>query len=133
MSSRNKVKKLNKYKSSIEEQAHDKLGGRWKYEGTTIDYFIHNTYTPDFHRSCSSGRYYVEFIEVKGFFRPGDQKKYLSIRDQCEEMNIFFCFIFANPNKPVRKGAKLTMGQWATNHDIPWWALNEDFRELRNG
>jgi len=49
-------------------------------------------------------------IEAKGYFRVGDTQKYTSIRDSIGDWELVF--VLSDPNKKVRKGNKITMGQW---------------------
>ena len=112
-----------KYRSKLEKRVGDTLGPDWLYEGARILYQQPRAYTPDFIR----GRTY---LEVKGFFRSGDQSKYLAIGRECKRLGYRFVFVFQYPNKPVRKKAKLTMSQWAEKHDIEWTTIDEVGRYL---
>lgn len=94
-----------RYRSKLEGKVALLLGEEWEYEKVRVDYTMHRKYTPDF----TKGDIYVE---VKGFFRPGDQAKYIAIKEALDEEGKELVFIFSNPNKPVRKGAKLTHGKW---------------------
>lgn len=82
-----------------------------------MPYTMERKYTPDF----TQGKLHVE---VKGFFRPGDQAKYLAIRDSLPDEEELV-FIFANPNKPVRKGAKLTHKKWCEKHGFRYYSIND--------
>lgn len=106
---------MGKYRSPLEKRlAHSHLK-EWDYEPFQIGYYIYSNYTPDFVQGNVC-------IEVKGFFRQGDTKKYLAIDHELRtSWDSRLVFIFSNPNKPIRKGTKLTMGQWADKHDIPWY------------
>ena len=74
-------------------------------------------YKPDF---CKGG----VLIEVKGYFRPGDQAKYLAVIDSLDD-DKELVFVFANPDKKVRKGAKSTMADWCDRHGIRYFSINE--------
>ena len=113
---------MNKYRSKLEGIVAKKLP-QAKYEPFNLDYWQKKTYTPDF----VIGR---NLIEVKGFFRPGDQAKYKAINEQCQENGDTFIFLFSHPNKPVRRGAKLTMSGWAEKNNIPWFGL-DDVKRLK--
>lgn len=91
------------------------LGGDWEYESERVDYVMHRKYTPDFTQGDTH-------IEVKGFFRPGDQAKYKAIKEVLDEQGKKLVFIFSNPNKPVRKGAKLTHGKWCERNGIEYYS-----------
>jgi hypothetical protein len=61
-------------------------------------------------------------VECKGFFREGDTLKYKSIRD-CLEEDQELVFLLSDPNKKVRKGAKMTMGQWCDKEGLKHFTL----------
>ena len=94
-----------------------RLGKEWEYEAVQVDYVLEKTYLGDFIKGNT-------IIEVKGFFRPGDQAKYLAVRDSCEEEGYELIFILSHPDKPVRRKAKLTMSQWCDKHNIRWYNLD---------
>jgi hypothetical protein len=97
-----------KYKSKLELKVSEILGNRWTYEEWKIPYIMEREYTPDFTR----GKIH---IEVKGVFRPGDTLKYRSIQQHMPEGEELV-FVLSNPNKKVRKGSKITMGEWCTKN-----------------
>lgn len=107
-----------KYRSKLEGKVGKLLGADWEYEGRKIPYVVNRHYTPDFHRGN-------EVIEVKGFFRPGDQMKYLAVRDTILDEGKRLIFVFPNPHKPVRKGAKLTHAGWCEKHGIEYCSVAE--------
>ena len=78
---------------------------------------MRRTYSPDF----TKGKIH---IEVKGVFRPGDISKYLAIKASMHPKEELV-FVFSNPNKKVRKGAKLSMGQWAEKNGFRWFGVND--------
>lgn len=102
-----------KYRSRLEKKVAKNLSKEWKYEQDRIRYFISKAYIPDF----SKGN---EHIEVKGYFRCGDIQKYKAINEEMRRQGQRFSFILQNPNKKVRKGAKLTMAGWCDKNNIPW-------------
>lgn len=106
-----KAKPTKQYRSKLEHKVALLLGEEWKYESGKIPYTMYRNYTPDFTKGN-------KLIEVKGFFRPGDQAKYLAIRDSIRIDGKELIFIFPNPNKPVRRGAKLTHKVWCEKNDI---------------
>jgi hypothetical protein len=100
-----------KYRSKLEKRVAASLGTSWEYESHSVDYIVEHTYTPDFTKGDIH-------IEVKGFWRPNDLKKYLSINKVLRSEGQELFFIFSNPSKPQRRGAKMTMGQWCDKHSI---------------
>lgn len=111
------------YKSWLEYDLQSALGDDFKYEAESLDYTITSLYTPDF-------VYGNVWVEVKGFFRSGDQRKYLAIAEELQDHGKELVFIFSNPHKAVRKGAKLTMAGWAEKHGLQWFNQS-DTGELR--
>ena len=106
-----------KYRSKLEGKVARLLGAKWKYEARKIPYVMHRNYTADFIDEEDI------VLEVKGFFRPGDQAKYIAVRDAVAKEGKQFVFCFSDPNKPVRRGAKLTHGLWCEKHDIPYTSV----------
>jgi len=100
------------YRSKFEKQVAKKLH-KADYEPYSLPFVTHHTYTPDF---VDGNKVY----EAKGFFRTGDIKKYLAIRDELINQGKEFIFVLQVPNKPVRKGAKLTMAKWCEKNNIQW-------------
>jgi len=92
-------------------------------EPFTVPYIISRSYRPDF--VDPSGLY---LIECKGYFRDGDTKKYTSIRDSLPEGQELI-FVLMQPNKKIRKGAKMTMSQWCDKEGILWYNI-ETLQEL---
>ena len=110
------------YRSSFEEYVGDTLvPAGFSYEPYKLTYWMPGNYTPDFVLGDI-------LVECKGWFRPGDQKKYLAIRDALEGSQELV-FLLQYPNKRVRKGAKMTMGDWCDKNDIPWFATPEEVAE----
>ena len=101
----NRRSKRSKFRSTFEEDV-SKILKEFNYEPFTIPYTIARSYRPDF--VDVSGLY---LIECKGYFRDGDTKKYTSIRDSLPEGQELI-FVLMQPNKKIRKGAKMTMSQW---------------------
>lgn len=117
-----------KFRSKLEGKVHLLLGEDWEYEADKIPYIVNRKYVTDF----TKGR---RVLEVKGFFRPGDQAKYLAVRDALLAERKELIFVFSNPNKPVRKGAKLTHGLWCEKNDIRYTSvagLKDFLREIEN-
>ena len=118
----NRRSKRSKFRSTFEEDV-SKILKEFNYEPFTIPYTISRSYRPDF--VDASGLY---LIECKGYFRDGDTKKYTSIRDSLPEGQELI-FVLMQPNKRIRKGAKMTMAQWCDKEKILWYNI-ETLQEL---
>ena len=113
----NRRSKRSKFRSTFEEDV-SKILQEFNYEPFTIAYTIARSYRPDF--VDVSGLY---LIECKGYFRDGDTKKYTSIRDSLPEGQELI-FVLMQPNKKIRKGAKMTMAQWCDKEGILWYNID---------
>lgn len=102
------------YRSPMEHRLHNGLLKHCDYEPFNVPYRVERKYNPDFVPKDSN-----ILIEVKGFFREGDTAKYKAIRDCLPEYELVF--VFSDPNKKVRKGAKLTMSKWAEKEGLRWY------------
>lgn len=105
-----------KYRSKFEENVAGKLDDAWEYEKHRFPYTTHRVYVPDF-------VYEDTWIEVKGYFRAGDVAKYKAVAKSNPDKRLIF--VFSNPAKKVRKGAKLSMGEWALNNGWEYTTLSE--------
>jgi len=114
--------KKSPFRSTFEEDV-AKILKEFNYEPFTVPYTISRSYRPDF--VDTSGLY---LIECKGYFRDGDTKKYTSIRDSLPEGQELI-FVLMQPNKRIRKGAKMTMAQWCDKEKILWYNI-ETLQEL---
>ena len=123
------------YRSGVEESLGDTLVPAGAlYEPYKIPYWMPGNYTPDF--VFEHGEYYQILVEAKGWFRPGDTKKYKAIREACmaggrREL----VFILQYPHKKVRKGSKLTMAQWCEKEGLRWFHkdnLSELIEDIAN-
>jgi hypothetical protein len=100
------------------------LGDQWLYEPYRLPYIIKKKYIPDFvHEEAGV------LVECKGFFRVGDTQKYTSIRDGMPEWKLVF--VFTNPKKKLRKGSKMTLGEWCDKEGFPYFteAQAEELKE----
>ena len=114
--------KKSTFRSTFEEDVSKILKG-FDYEPFTIPYTIERSYRPDFVHSASG-----VLVECKGYFRDGDTKKYTSIRDSLpREQELVF--VLMQPNKKIRKGAKMTMWEWCDKERILWYNI-ETLQEL---
>ena len=107
--------KKSAFRSTFEEDV-AKILQEFDYEPFTIPYTISRSYRPDF--VDASGLY---LIECKGYFRDGDQGQ----PPRGQEL----IFVLMQPNKRIRKGAKMTMAQWCDKEKILWYNI-ETLQEL---
>ena len=112
------------FRSGLEERMCKALGDQWLYEPYRLPYIIKKKYIPDFvHEEAGV------LVECKGFFRVGDTQKYTSIRDGMPEWKLVF--VFTNPKKKLRKGSKMTLGEWCDKEGFPYFteAQAEELKE----
>jgi hypothetical protein len=114
--------KKSRFRSTFEDDV-SKVLKEFDYEPFTVPYTISRSYRPDF--VDSSG---LSLVECKGYFRDGDTKKYTSIRDSLPEGQELI-FVLMQPNKKIRKGAKMTMSEWCDKENILWYTI-ETLQEL---
>lgn len=109
--------KIPKKRSGFEDRVSVVLeDSGFEYEPLKLSYFTTSTYTPDW----AMGNV---LVEAKGWFRPGDTKKYKRINDSIVDCGLYeLVFLLQYPDKPVRKGAKLTMSGWCNKHKIRWFS-----------
>jgi len=103
-------KNYGRYRSGLEQKFAEALPRKFMaYEPFDMPYTVHRHYKPDF--------VYKDWmlVECKGFFRAGDTMKYKSVRD-CIDGELIF--VLSDPNKKVRKGSKMTMGQWCEKENM---------------
>ena len=114
----------NQYRSGLEATFAKILPKRqFSYEPYNVPYVMYRNYKPDYvHKKTGI------MIECKGFFRAGDTMKYKSIRDSSDKELIF---LLSDPNKKIRKGAKMTMGQWCDKENFKFFTKAET-KELVN-
>lgn len=116
-----KTTKTNKngiYRSGLEKTfAKEAPRGFFDYEPYRIPYVIHRQYCPDFVHEPTGA-----MIECKGFFRVGDTQKYKAIRDTIDRELIF---VFSDPNKKLRKGSKMTLGQWCEKEGLAYFTVSQ--------
>lgn len=108
-----------KFRSGFERTLNAQLensGVVFSYESLKLPYTVNHVYLPDFLVVTGAGKTIV--IEAKGRFMPGDQGKMLAVKSQHPDIDLRF--VFMDANLPVRKGAKVTHGGWATKHGFPW-------------
>jgi len=109
-----------KYRNNFEADIGDKLVD-WNYEPYHIPYVTKRKYIPDFTKGNI-------LVEAKGYFRVGDTQKYKAIRDSLFSQELVF--VLTNADKKVRKGSKITMGEWCEKEGFKWFTL-ETLKELK--
>lgn len=114
--------KKSRFRSTFEQDV-AKILQDFDYEPFTVPYTISRSYRPDFVHPVSG-----VLVECKGFFREGDTKKYTSIRDSLPSGQELV-FVLMQPNKKIRKGAKMTMAEWCDKEGILWYTI-ETLEEL---
>jgi hypothetical protein len=114
--------KRSRFRSTFEQDV-AKVLQDFDYEPFTVPYTISRSYRPDFVHAASG-----VLVECKGFFREGDTKKYTSIRDSLPDGQELV-FVLMQPNKKIRKGAKMTMAEWCDKEGILWYNI-ETLEEL---
>ena len=96
-----------------------------EYETHTIPYTVSRNYIPDFVCSFPNGR--VVYIECKGWFRPEDRTKMLSVKRNNPGLDIRL--VFSHDNK-LNKTSKTRYSDWCRKNnfdfvvgEIPkdWW------------
>jgi|TARA_R100000541_G_scaffold3581_1_gene10842 hypothetical protein len=113
---KNIIKYRNKFEANIGEKLDD-----WSYEPYHIPYVTKRKYIPDFTKGNI-------LVEAKGYFRVGDTQKYKAIRDSLFSQELVF--VLTNASKKVRKGSKITMGEWCEKEGFKWFTL-DTLKELK--
>ena len=98
---------------------------RYLYEPYDVPYVMHRKYKPDFVDKKTG-----DYIETKGFFRTGDTQKYTSIRDSIKPIKLIF--VLSDPDKKLRKGAKMTIGQWCDKEGFEFYTVDEYMSHVIN-
>ena len=105
------------YRSGLEKTFAELIPPKtMQYEPYPVPYTMYRDYTPHFVFDDWL------FVECKGFFRQGDTLKYKSIRDSLDYEELVF--VLSDPNKKIRKGAKMTMGQWCEKEDLKFYTVS---------
>ena len=106
-----------KFRSGLESAFSERVGTEdFLYEPYRLPYTIHKKYIPDFIDKRTGA-----MIECKGFFRVGDTQKYKAIRD--ERGMPLLIFVFSDSNKKLRKGSKMTLGEWCDKEGIAHFTM----------
>ena len=114
--SRQRKKKIPKYKSRFEESIGALLGERAEYEPDKLKFIQpakNRNYCPDF-KILATG----DYIEAKGRFTFQDMDKMLWVKEQHPDKK--FYLLFMNAKSKIRKGSPTTYGDWATKKGFIW-------------
>lgn len=108
-----------KYRSGLEKKFAESLPRKlMEYEPFDVAYVTYRKYKPDFVYKDKL------LVECKGFFREGDTQKYKAIRECIAGIaGMELIFVLSDPHKKVRKGGKLTMGQWCDKEGFKHYTL----------
>ena len=110
-------KKTGQYKSRAEDLVAKQLRRRRvkaMYEDTELEYIVIRKYIPDF-TVTHNGR--TIFVEVKGYLRPEDRGKMISVK-KCNP-NHDIRLVFMADNK-LNKKSNSRYSDWATRHGFPY-------------
>jgi hypothetical protein len=98
------------YRSKFEAKVAENMGFQgvlFEYEGDTFEYTITKKYKCDF--KLPNGI----FVECKGFFKPEDRTKHLSVRETNPELDIRFLF---QSNGKLNKASNMRYSDWCDRH-----------------
>jgi hypothetical protein len=102
---------------------------RVEYEVEKLAYVVpasHHKYTVDFKIGPKS------YIEVKGYLKASERKKYVLVRDQNPDIKLRFFFDKAH-NK-IYKGSPTTYADWCEANNFEWTDLSRGLpKEWLNG
>jgi len=109
-----KPRKKKSYRSKLEATFAYKLEEGcigFSYEPYSIPYSVveERKYYPDFIILANG-----IVIETKGYFKPADRKKHLSLKEQYPDLDIRF--VFGNKRNKINKNSKTTYEDWCNNH-----------------
>ena len=89
-------------------------GVPFEYEALVINYTLNK-----------KGKYHPDIVlpngiivEAKGWFREDALKKMKAVKESNPDLDIRI--VFQRADEPIRKGAKMTYGQWADKYGFPW-------------
>lgn len=108
---------MSKYKNDFERDVGNKLKklkAHASYEIEKLPYVLEGKYNPDF--TLKDGT----IVECKGYFRPADRRKMVSIRKQYPDRRIIICFY--RPFDKI-KNSKTTYAGWAERTGFEWCTL----------
>lgn len=109
------------YRSKLEAKVAELLP-EVKYESTKLRYIVpasKHTYLTDFEIGPNS------FIEVKGYLKASERKKYLLVREHNPDITLRFFFDKAD-NK-IYRGSPTTYGMWCEANGFEYTDLKRGF------
>jgi len=107
---------MTKFRSGLESAFSEAVAHKkFLYEPYRLPYVVHKKYVPDFICERTGA-----MIECKGFFRVGDTQKYKAIRDRIDRPLIF---VFSDSRKRLRKGSKMTLGEWCDKEGLEHFTM----------
>lgn len=104
-----------KFRSKFEESIYKtavKSNLKLDFENQKLPYTHTFNYIPDF--ELPNGI----LVEAKGYFRPADRVKMVAVKKCNPDKDIRLVFQVAS--KPIRKGSKMTYGDWADKYGFQW-------------
>lgn len=110
-----KIIRMSKPRNNFEKWGYNLLKKRkvlFGYETESIPYTINGEYKPDF--VLSNG----VFIELKGKFDEAARRKMAAVKKCNPHLDIRFVFYKASAK--IKKGAKMTHGDWAKKYGFPF-------------
>jgi len=106
-------------RNKFEQSGYDQLKKAkvsFDYEKYKLPYTLSKQYVPDF--TIRIGGHNYRYIEYKGYMRAVDQVKMKAVKKTNPDADIRF--VFQDASKKIRKGAKLTYGEWALKYGFPF-------------
>lgn len=107
------------YRSEFERGVATSLSDRcrfFEYESLHLSYEQVRMYTPDF--IIRKRNREALCIEVKGYLKPSDRAKLLTVR-RCNPL-IDLRLVFQRASNKLSAKSKVTYGEWATKHNFQW-------------
>lgn len=112
------------FRSTYERRVWESLDGlslpasvEVEYEPEVLRYEVTHKYTPDFVLRGVRGTIY---IEAKGYFKPEDRSKSLTVRSQYPTISLRF--LFQNPHVRLSSSSTTTYAQWCDKKGFLWAA-----------
>lgn len=103
------------FRSKFEEEVWDAVernGFTMKYETLYLPYYVRGNYRPDFILPNNI------IVETKGYFDTRAQVKMKAVKKENPDLDIRV--VFMNSRAKVRKGSKMTYGDWCEKHGFPY-------------
>lgn len=107
-----KTRNTGKYKSPLEQSIARRLGRKAKYETEVLQYLLPKRYKPDFILLKDGHKIY---LEVKGYFRFGDQQKMRAVKACNPELDIRMYF----PKDNRVQTSQMLNSEWCRKYNFP--------------